>query len=263
MRVAHISDIHFGSISRPSIVDDLITDVNDARVDLVAVSGDLTQRANHKQFRACKEMLGAFSAPVLVVPGNHDVFPWWKPIARLTKPLSRFKEYLGPEMVRSFELDGVAILGVNSAHGKTIKGGRLCPDISKAIERYFTSRHASEFKVLMLHHHLAKISALRPHDVIKDAARHLKIVFDAGVDLILCGHIHISHVETLDSVQGRSIVVASAGTATSSRGRRSNRRRNYYNLIDISAHDFTVEERAYSSVECVYFSEKSTYFKRV
>ena len=247
LRIAHLSDIHFGRIAHPGIVEDIIEDVNSAGVDLIAISGDLTQRAIHRQFQACMEMLNEFTAPLLVVPGNHDVFPWWRPILRLSRPLSMFKQYLGSEMIRSFEMDGVAILGINSAHGKTIKGGKIEPEVSKAIKTYFSGKGKGVFKILMLHHHLKKLKALMPHDTVQDADHHLGVALEAGINLILCGHIHISHVESLDNERAAPIVIASAGTATSSRGRRSNRRKNYYNIIDIFDTHFTIEERVYRS----------------
>ncbi|MDG1755160.1 MAG: metallophosphoesterase, partial [Rhodothermales bacterium] len=61
-RIAHISDIHFGRIAYANdaqidIVQALIDDINAASVDLVVVSGDLTQRAFGHQFRAARRML--------------------------------------------------------------------------------------------------------------------------------------------------------------------------------------------------------------
>ena len=44
-RIAHLSDIHLGRISRPEIVEVVVEEVNALAVDLVVVSGDLTQRA--------------------------------------------------------------------------------------------------------------------------------------------------------------------------------------------------------------------------
>ena len=262
LRIAHLSDIHFGRIAHPGIVEDIIEDVNNAGVDLIAISGDLTQRAIPRQFQACMEMLNEFTSPLLVVPGNHDVFPWWRPISRLSKPLSMFKKYLGSDMIRSFEMDGVAILGVNSAHGKTIKGGRLEPEVSEAIKTYFSKKKEGVFKILMLHHHLKQIKALMPHDIVQDADRHLKEIMQHGINLILCGHVHISHVESLDSQRDAPFVIASAGTATSSRGRRSNRRKNYYNIIDIFDTHFTIEERNYNSSERLFNPKRTTQFDR-
>ena len=262
MRIAHLSDIHFGRIAHPGIVEDIIYDVNNAGVDLIAISGDLTQRANARQFRACVDMLNAFTPPLLVVPGNHDVFPWWRPISRLSRPLSLYKQYIGRDMVRSYETEGVAVLGINSAHGKTIKGGKIEPEVSDTIQKYFSTKSSDTFKVLMLHHHLKQLNALMPHDTVKNADLHLEMAIQSGVNLILCGHVHISHVESLDRESAEPFVIASAGTATSSRGRRSNRRKNYYNIIDIFDTHFTIEERAYKVEEGIFYPTRKTQFDR-
>ena len=262
MRIAHLSDIHFGRIAHPGIVDDIVNDVNNAGVDLVAISGDLTQRAIHRQFRDCIQMLEKFTSPLLVVPGNHDVHPWWRPVSRLSRPLSMFEQYLGGEMIRSFEAGGVAVLGINSAHGKTIKGGKITPEIARAIEAYFASKKESDFKVLMLHHHLKRIKALMPHDTIQNPEDHFDLALRAGVNLVLCGHIHISHVESLDRDRPSPFVIASAGTATSNRGRRSNRRKNYYNIIDVYTSHFSIEERNYVVAERRFKPMRKTQFER-
>ena len=133
MKIAHLSDIHFGRIAFPRILDALVEDVEEERVDLVAVSGDLTQRALHSQFRDAAAYLERFNAPQVIVPGNLDVFPWWRPLVRIFRPVDRFKSYFGPELIRSFVSPGFALLGINSAHGLTIKGGKIPPAAVEAM----------------------------------------------------------------------------------------------------------------------------------
>ncbi len=261
MKIAHISDIHFGRIIGPDVVEELISDVKSSEVDLTIISGDLTQRATHRQFKKSVALLQRLDPPHLVVPGNHDVYPWWFPFSRIFRPLARFKKYHGPDMVRVFETEDIAVLGVNSAHGLTIKGGKITREIARSIDTFFAARDGA-FKILVLHHHLAHIAPLMPHDVIRDAAYHMKAAYEAGVHLILCGHIHISHVESLDNMGDRPVIVASAGTATSNRGRRSNRKKNYYNLIEISDAEVTIQERMYEREMNAFHTDRQTRFKR-
>lgn len=263
MRIAHVSDIHFGRILLPGIVDHLVDDVNGEKADLVVLSGDLTQRARRWQFEAAKELIEAFESPTLVVPGNHDVHAWWRPHARILRPLERFQHYITPDLNPTFERDGVAVLGINSAHGRTIMGGLIVRHQRQCIEDYFAKHDSNTFKVLVVHHHLTRIQALGPHDVARKARKALRTACSAGVDLILCGHLHISHVEPVEIVPlEHRVVIVSAGTATSTRGRKSNRRTNYYNMIDIALDSFTVHEKRYDQSSRCFVTHASTRFRR-
>lgn len=262
-RIAHLSDLHFGKIAHPGIVDALVNEVNQRDLDLVAISGDLTQRARSIEYQAAAAMLEAFSAPTIVVPGNHDVYPWWRPFARIFQPLVRFRRHISEEKSPSFRRAGLAVLGINSAHGRTVKGGRIGRGERSAMEAFFRQTSADDFKVLVIHHHLIQIQALGPHDIAQNARKTLDLAGELRVDLILCGHLHISHIEPVEIVpETHRIVIASAGTSTSSRGRREHRRTNFYNLITIDASAFSVEERRYEPDEDHFVTERTTRFQR-
>ena len=263
MTIAHLSDLHFGRIAHDAIVEVLMDEVNAANVDLVAISGDLTQRARPEEFQPAAAMIDRFEAPVLVVPGNHDVYPWWRPIARLRRPLQRYRAYITSDLTPRFEQNGVAVLGINTAHPHTVKGGRIDATDLDAMRRYFAAADRDAFNVLVIHHHLTKIRALGRHDIARRAQEALDTATEAGVDLILCGHLHISHIEPVEIIPGQQrLVVASAGTATSSRGRKSNRSTNFYNFIEVEADTFQVEERRYRPEEKRFVAESTTTFDR-
>lgn len=263
MTIAHLSDLHFGKIADDDIVPRLVAEVNRSGADLVAVSGDLTQRAREHEFEAAAAMLRAFEAPTMVVPGNHDVYPWWRPVSRLVKPCARFKRHITDDLAPTFQQDGVAVLGLNTAFGRTVKGGKVQREDLQRMERFFREREDEAFKVLVLHHHLTKIQGLGPHDVARRARRALEVASEAGVDLILCGHLHISHIEPMEVIpDARRLVIASAGTATSTRGRRSNRRTNFYNRIRVRPQSFFIEERRYDSDQQAFVIDSTTRFER-
>ena len=262
MKIAHLSDVHFGKIIQPAIVDAIVEEVNEADVQLVVVSGDLTQRARHREYRAAKAMLESFQAPTLVVPGNHDVYAWWSPFHRVFRPLSRYRRHITDDLTPTFEHDGLAVLGINSAFGRTIAGGRIERPAREAITNFFEDK-TDVFKVLVVHHHLTKIQALGSHDVAQKARKALKAASDAGVDLVLCGHLHISHIHPLETEPGKHrLVIASAGTATSSRGRETTRGTNFYNLIYISPNDFQIEERRYDLKKGCFTENARVQFER-
>ncbi len=243
-RIAHISDIHFGRIKQPSIVQALIDDINDAEVDLVVVSGDLTQRAFGHQFRAARRMLDAFDAPTLVVPGNHDVFPWWRIFSRLLDPLRRYRNLIEPNLAPRWKGDGVIVQGINSAHGWTVQGGRITSVELGIISEAFRDVSANELQVLVVHHVIAQFESLEAHDVVAAGPDILAAARDAGVDLVLSGHLHIPASE---SAGGKGPLIVAAGTATSDRGRREFKNINSYNLIDISESTTEIRERLFDS----------------
>lgn len=263
MTIAHLSDLHFGRIAHSGIVEALAKEVNAEEVDLAVLSGDLTQRARHGEFEKAQALLQSLEPPVLVVPGNHDVYPWWRPFRRLATPLGRYRRYITDDFAPTFEGDGVAVLGITTAYGWTIKGGRVGANDRRVIRRYFQGLSPSTFKVLVLHHHLTELRSLGPHDVALQARRTLDTAVDSGVDLILCGHLHVSHIEPLKVIPGdQRIVVASAGTATSNRWRLPQGSTNFYNLVSVHDDTFHIEERRYVPEENRFEEDGTVEFQR-
>jgi 3',5'-cyclic AMP phosphodiesterase CpdA len=268
MTIAHLSDLHFGKIAHDDIVPHLVAEINGSGADLVVVSGDLTQRAREREFEAAAAMLRAFDAPTMAVPGNHDVYPWWRPVARLVRPHDRFKRYITDDLAPVYEENGrecgVAVLGLNTAIGRTVKSGKIASKDLRRMEQFFRERAPEAFKVLVLHHHLTKIQGLGPHDVAKQARHALEVASDAGVDLILCGHLHVSHIEPVEVIPNEHrLVVVSAGTATSTRGRLRDRRTNFYNRIHVRQQAFFVEERRYDPDDEAFVLDSTTRFERL
>jgi len=265
-RLAHLSDVHFGKIAHERVVPAILDEVNGNDLDLVVISGDLTQRARSREFEAAREMIDAFDAPVIVVPGNHDVRAWWhNPFERVFRSASRFREFIGDETTPHFVRDGLAVFGLNSAHGLTIKGGKIRPRHLDRMQGFFALQSSEAFRVLVVHHHLTKLKALGKHDVAQNAKRALDLAGACNVDLVLCGHLHVSHVENVetDIERGHRLVIASAGTATSSRGRGTNRNVNFYNQICVWPDRFTIEERLFDPESGAFHAERETSFERV
>ena len=253
-----------------------MADVNASGVDLVVASGDLTQRARRHEFRAARAMLDAFDAPTLVVPGNHDVRAWWhNPVERVWKSSKRFQRYISRDVTPTFTLDsspprpGLAAFGLNSAHGATIKGGKIRPRHIDEMERFFAEQPRESFRILVLHHHLVRLKALGDHDVSRRAGLALAAARRAHVDLVLCGHLHRSHVEPVELVppserdpDGHTLVIASAGTATSNRGRGDNANVNFYNWVEVGPDAFTVRERRFDAAMSRFVPEQEISFGR-
>lgn len=84
VRVAHLSDIHLGSVRREGWAAKIAEAVNATRPDLVAITGDLFDgsRLVHEETLAPFKRI---TAPVFLSVGNHEVYDGVGKIARVLK----------------------------------------------------------------------------------------------------------------------------------------------------------------------------------
>src|ERR1039458_454270 len=78
-RIAFVSDTHVNlRTNDPGVayirrLDEALVAINAAKVDLVLIAGDLTDGGRREQMTLFKQKVKRLEAPVLFVPGNHDV----------------------------------------------------------------------------------------------------------------------------------------------------------------------------------------------
>ena len=129
----------------------------------------------------------SLGAPVLTVPGNHDL-PYTP--ARFFRPWAEF-ERVWDTTEQVVSLPGLHVVGLNSARPFRHQGGALSHgQLERAAER-LGGAAKDALRVAVLHHHLigAPWRAARKRPVSR--RNHvLRTLVDAGADLILAGHIH-------------------------------------------------------------------------
>ncbi|HYO24494.1 MAG TPA: metallophosphoesterase, partial [Lacipirellulaceae bacterium] len=99
-RIAHISDLHFGT-EEPAVVAGVRDELNRLACDLVVVTGDLTQRARQSQFAAARAFLDSLESPWMAVPGNHDI-PLYNVAARFGWPLAGYQKWITADLRPTF-----------------------------------------------------------------------------------------------------------------------------------------------------------------
>ncbi len=248
--IAHISDVHFGTIVDPQIVDALVNDINALSPTLVVCSGDLTQRARRGQYSDAARFLRRFTSPTLVVPGNHDV-PLFDLFHRVVSPLRNYRGLITNELMPVFRNDAMIVVGINTARVFTPrlrgfwKDGAITPEQAHDAVKQFDGAGDEVARIIVTHHPFLAPPGQSNEDVVHGAVEALKIFSDAAVDLLLAGHLHSSYqgdprtAEIAMSASNKMLSVQ-AGTATSGRVRRE---ANAFNMIHIQKRQIQIEVR--------------------
>jgi 3',5'-cyclic AMP phosphodiesterase CpdA len=212
----HISDTHFGTEQAP-VVEALVALAAQQRPDVVVLSGDITQRARPAQFRAAKACVERLGAPVLAIPGNHDIalFDLW---ARLTRPYARFSAVFGADLEPVFTSPDWLVVGVNTTRARRHRHGEVSAAQIERVTRLLANASPRQLRVVVVHQPVAVPLDSERHNLLRGHAQATRAWAAAGADLVLGGHIHLPFTLALDGLV-RRLWAVQAGTAVSARTR--------------------------------------------
>jgi len=256
--LVHLSDLHFGRIDE-ALLEPVIRAVSGLKPDVVVVSGDLTQRARSQQFKDAREFLDKLPSPQIVVPGNHDV-PLHNPFTRFLQPLDKYKQYITDNLEPFYSDEEVAILGINTARSLTIKDGRINERQIAAIRDRLCPFPDDVIKIIVTHHPFDLPEGHREHDLVNRATRAMEAIAKCGADVLLAGHLHVSHTGHSSArykIAGHSALVVSAGTATSTRGRGET---NSFNILRVRHPYINVERLSWQPERSTFVPSSTEHF---
>lgn len=237
--IVHLSDLHFGRIDE-RLLEPLLRTIGEINPSLIAVSGDLTQRARSRQFLEARAFLDKLPGPQIVVPGNHDV-PLHNLYGRFIGRLTKYKRYISDDLQPVYTDEELVVVGVNTARSLTFKGGRINELQVAELRNKLCARGDEATKVVVTHHPFDLPQGHDEDDLVGRAQMAMKTLADCGADLFLAGHLHFSHITHTAKrykIAGHSALVVQAGTATSTRGRGE---ANSFNVVRINHPSITVE----------------------
>lgn len=219
--LVHLSDLHFGRID-PGLVDPLRRAVVELKPDLVAISGDFTQRARRSQFAAARAFVDSLEAKTLVVPGNHDI-PLFDVVERFAAPLVRYRKYISANLEPEYLDDEMIVIGVNTARSMVFPfgEGRINEQQVERLVLRLANVPPQLLRVIVTHHPFDLPPGVHERRLLGRSGMAMARLAEANADLFLSGHLHISHVSHAADryeVAGHSGLIVQAGTV-STRGR--------------------------------------------
>lgn len=212
-RILHLSDPHFGTEVEP-VVQALLRLSDDLRPDLVLLGGDITQRARRAQFAAARRFVQALQRPVLAVPGNHDI-PLFNVLARLVNPYGAYRRAMGPVLEPVLQTPSLLAIGVNSTRPSRHERGQVDARQIARVANRLSQASPDCLRLVLLHHPVKAVVASDYENLLIGREAAISAWVDAGVDLILGGHIHLPYVLPVAEEGADGIEPPSLGGETS------------------------------------------------
>jgi len=186
-RILHVSDLHFGARESPDAAAALTVLVERLRPRLVVASGDLTHRGRREQHERAAATLRDLAAPVVAVPGNHDI-PYTFP-ARFTRPWEEF-ERLWETTRPVYADDDVVLVGINSVRPWRHQSGGVRDDQLEWAASQLAAAPPDALRMVALHHQLGGAPWRTRKRPVARRDHVLGALVDAGAELIVSGHTH-------------------------------------------------------------------------
>lgn len=242
--IFHVSDIHFGVEHRDAVAW-FEEAVAREQPDIVICTGDLTQRATHRQFGEARDFFTRLGCPVVLEPGNHDM-PYYNLWERFTQPYKRYGA-LRDAVGHMVELDALVLIPLKT----TVRAQPRFPwsdgyvhrdALRETLDRLERLGDDSRFRIVTAHHPLLPATPDSKNPTIGGDGAFAALA-EAGVDAILTGHVHVPF-DLTRSAGNTAIRMIGAGTlSTRLRGAQPG-----YNVLRYNRADgLTLDQRMFDA----------------
>jgi Icc protein len=219
VRIAQVSDVHFGSgsLGLPAeALDGLVERLRRMEPDVVVLAGDLTAAGYEWEYEEARRWVDRIEYPTVVIPGNHDARNvGYLHFARLFG--DHFSSYRGvfeTDRAERLRATGFTVVGLDSSE-PDVNEGRVGRDRYPWIAEQFAE--PEDIRIIAVHHHLVSIPGTgRERNIVFDAGDLLHTLVGLDVDIILSGHKHVPFFWGLNGM-----LICNSGTAGTRRLRAS------------------------------------------
>jgi 3',5'-cyclic AMP phosphodiesterase CpdA len=253
----HCSDLHFGHPAVPEQYEAIEAIIQERKYDVVAISGDVSQRARAGEFQRAREFIKKADqvSHTIIVPGNHDVAWWYAPLGfgDTTKMFAKYRAYISQDLEPVLRVAGATFVGLNTSQGVirqtltwnvrdiSIIGHLTRGQIERARAEFDHSR-TGDARIIVMHHNPVKGELSQRHGLM-NTQRILGAFAEMGVDLVLCGHDHQEAVHYIEHTRRGTIISTSGTISNRSRGGRPGS----VNSIRITEKDIEVSTMLWSN----------------
>lgn len=207
----HISDVHFGREDGLAL-EWVRQRIAAERPDAVALTGDLTMRARHREFRAASDWILSLAAPVTVEVGNHDL-PYFNLIERFVTPYKRIHR-IERLVERELDMPGVTLVPLKTTARAQWRfnwsRGYVGPSALRGTLRAIAALPERQTVLVTAHHPLVEANT-QGKALTKGGARALAALAGAGVTAVLSGHVH-DPFDLIEETANGPIRMIGAGT---------------------------------------------------
>jgi 3',5'-cyclic AMP phosphodiesterase CpdA len=223
----------------------LLKAIQDTQPNVTAVSGDFVQNGTGREFEQARDFVRQLPEPRILVPGNHDM-PFLNLLRRFTTGLRLYEQFITPDLEPFWSDNEIAIMGSATVRRWPVRGGRIRETQVRRVEERLCSLGPEITKILVTHHPFD----LPPHFSRRELVGRARMAMGrlaSSVDILLAGHMHVSHSGSTAvryQIKGRSAIFVQAGTATSTRGRGEP---NAFNILRIDRPSVVVERYQWQS----------------
>jgi len=198
-------------LHRGEITAKIVADLQAARPDFIAMTGDLVNFGLDREFEAGAGWLASLGSPdrVGVVPGNHEAMASGFEAAMMR----HWAPYCaGDDGTPGFpwcrHVGGVAVIGLSSAVATPpgMASGRIGGGQLSALRRMLAeARSEGLCRVVLVHHPPTPVTVWRKSLMDREAL--CRTIAAEGAELVLHGHTHMADLSWIDTPAGRVPVI--------------------------------------------------------
>jgi 3',5'-cyclic AMP phosphodiesterase CpdA len=232
-------------IHKPEVLKLLVDDLKGQKPDHIAITGDLVNISLPAEFQNAARWLHSVGEPenVTIIPGNHDAYiemPWSESLAHWAPYMAGERDgangALPPRAHADFpfvrRLGEIALIGTSTAVPMPpfVAAGRLGREQLDRLRRQLQSLGSKGlFRVVMIHHPPFGGGAYKRKSLL-DAKEFQAVLQEAGAEMVLHGHTHVSGLGRIETANGPIPVIGVPSASAIAAGHKDASRYHLYRI---------------------------------